>query len=150
MYKKIISILIISSFILAAAGCATSIDRIKAEPALYVGSDVVISGEVSLEIPIPFMDYTVFQVDDATGRMFLLSSGNYHIGDRMTASARVIGITEKGSRTAAAEIKRDTADFLVKHSIAEPAAADKLSKKLFLLIAAFGGEIEGSYFLLSE
>ncbi len=149
MNKRVLSIIIAAAIVLIS-GCATSISSIKTEPAYYVGKDVTVSGEVTLEAAIPFMDYTIFQIDDGSGRMFIMSSEIFHIGDRLQSRAKDIGITEKGSATAAAEIKKDTADFLVKHGIAEQSAANKLSKKLFLLIAAFGEKAEGSYFLMAE
>lgn len=150
MKKNIFHILVIITAVLTAAGCATSINSIKTEPARYVGQNVTVSGEVTLEAAIPFMEYSIFQIDDGSSRMFIMSSDVYHIGDRLKSGAKVIGVTGKGSKTAAAHIKKDTADFLVQHGLAEKAAADKLSKKLFLLIAAFGEKMEGSYFLMAE
>ncbi|MBI9108992.1 MAG: hypothetical protein JEZ04_19775 [Spirochaetales bacterium] len=150
MNRKAGFTLIMIIFILSAAGCATPIHRIKSEPEVFVGREVRVSGEVTLEIPIPFMDFSIYQIDDGTGRIFLISGGTHHIGDRLQSSAEVIGITKKGSKTAAAEITEKTADFLVKHKMADPGAAEKLSKKLFRLIAALGEQVEGSYFLMSK
>jgi len=150
MSRKINLILLILLITMAVAGCATSISTIKAEPAVYVGKNVTVAGEVSLEIPIPFMDFSLFQIDDGSGRMFLISGGTYHIGDSILTSARVIGITEKDSKKAAAEITRETANFMVENGIAEPVTAANLSKKLIRLIAALGEQLEGSYFLITK
>lgn len=149
MKKRILTAMIITT-VLLTVGCATSINSIKSNPGSYVGNDVTIKGKVILEIPIPFIDYSIFHIEDNSAKMFLISRGNYHIGDRIHDRARVIGITEKKSKNAAAEITAATANFLTEHGIADHAEAANLSKKLFKLIAAFGVSTEGSYFLISQ
>jgi hypothetical protein len=140
---------IILSIVLLAS-CATSLDSIKSKPEIYAGSDVLVKAEVTLKIPIPFLDYSVYKIDDGTDEMFLFTVRTYRTGEIITASVHVIGITEKGSEKKAAAIQKDTADFLVKKKIAEPDEASKISKKIYQLVTTFGGLAEGSYFLMGN
>ena len=147
--RKFLILILTGIFIMTAFGCVTSISTIKSEPNLYVGSKVFVSGQISLVVPIPFMDFTIYQIDDSSGKMFILSKKRFSLGSRMTASAKVIGFTDENTKSAAASIARDISEFLTEHNFADPAEADRTGKKLFRLIATLGGSIEGSYFLMS-
>ncbi len=141
-------LILLSAFVLA--GCATSIEGIKSSPEKYAGADVVINTTVELEVPLPFMDYSLYRVSDATGEMFLFTTKKYMIGEKFFSKVHVIGINEKNSKNAVEQIAQDTAAFLVDNKITDESKARNLAAKLVRLISTLGSMAEGSYFLIAK
>lgn len=147
--KKIITAILILSVILISS-CATPLAGIKSKPSKYAGMNVTINAYIELEVPIPFMDYSLYRISDDSDKMFLFTDKKYRIGEKIFTKVHVIGITEKNSKTAADDIAKQTADFLVDHKIAGPAKALSFSRKIVRLISTLGSMAEGSYFLIAK
>ena len=148
MKKTAFLLLIVLSIFISS--CATPIAGIKADPARYAGTDVRISAVVDLEVPMPFMDYSLYKVSDDSDSMFLFTVKTYSIGEKIYTGAHVIGITEKGTKNAINEVSIKTANYLVEKQIVDAAQARKISTKIVKLIATLGSLAEGSYFLIEE
>ncbi|HAK44416.1 MAG TPA: hypothetical protein DCO79_00625 [Spirochaeta sp.] len=147
---KKINILSAGLLLILITGCATTLGGIKDEPSKYAGNDATINASVALEVPLPFLDYSLYQIKDDTDRMFLFTDKKYNIGDRIFTRVHVIGISDGKSVSAFEEIAQQTTNFLAKNKMETPAKARALSQKLIRLIATLGSEAEGSYFLIAD
>ena len=137
-------------FLIILTGCATTLEGIKDNPATYAGNDVTIDAVIALEVPIPFLDYSLYQIKDSTDRMFLFTDKKYNIEDKIFARVHVIGISDDKSASIFEEVAQQTANFLSKKKMEEPSRARALSQKLVRLIYTLGSKAEGSYFLIAE
>ncbi len=146
--SAVILCIFIASILISS--CATSIDIIKSNPDVYVGQDVRIRASVTLEAPLPFMNYSVYRMSDDTGTIFLITDKKYRIGQKISLTARVIGVNSENSQNAAEKIAQQTADFMVENNITDKSNSIKLSRKLIRLISALGSIAEGSYFLIAR
>ena len=147
--KKIILLLTLIPVILISS-CATSLTVIKEKPNKYVGANVVINARVALKVPVPFMDYSLYQVKDKTDRMFLFTTKEYDVDDKVSCKAHVIGISDGNSLSAIDEIAQQTAAFLEKNKLADSATARALGQKLVRVLSTLGHIAEGSYFLIAK
>ena len=147
---KKINLLLTTIILIILTGCATNLGGIKSNPAKYAGNDVTISARVALEVPIPFLAYSLYQIKDDTDRMFLFTDKKYNIDDRIYTRVHVIGISDGKSISVFEEIAQQTTNYLVKNNMESPAKARALSQKLVRLIATLGSVTEGSYFLIAE
>ena len=147
--KKIIYLLTVT-IIIVISGCATNLGVIKDNPQIYAGNDTTINAEAALEVPLPFLDYSLYQIKDSTDRMFLFTDKKYNIGDKIFIKVHVIGISDGKSLSVFEEIAQQTTNYLVKHDMETPAKARALSQKLVRLITTLGKKAEGSYFLIAK
>ncbi len=143
-------IVILAAALMLIAGCTTTFENIKSKPEIYAGTDARIRAEVELEIPIPFMKYSVYKLNDDTDIMFMFSSNEYTIGDTISANVHVIGMTEASAEGFSRRIMDQTADYLVEKGITERENAASVSRKIVALISTLGSLTEGSYFLMEN
>src|SRR5919109_1895958 len=87
--RKIVAVAVLTIFVLAFAGCpqGTTIGKIQRDPAKFYGKEVAIKGRVSSSFGA--LGNGVYQVDDGTGKMWVLSEGYGVPGNG--ADIRVVG-----------------------------------------------------------
>ncbi|MDC7226768.1 MAG: hypothetical protein PQJ61_08380 [Spirochaetales bacterium] len=146
---KKISLIIITILLVTLAGCTTTLGGVKDNPQKHAGNDVRINARIALEVPLPFLDYSLYQIKDDTDRMFLFTDKKYKIDDRIRIRVHVIGISDGKSLSAFEEIAQQTANYMVKHRMESEAKARALSQKLVRLMTTLGTKAEGSYFLIA-
>jgi hypothetical protein len=94
-----------ASLILAACPTRTSIERINRDPGRFVGRDVTIAGHVTSSFGL--LGTGVYEVDDGSGRMWVLSHG-YGVpgnGARVAVTGRLEQGVSFGGRTFATALR---------------------------------------------
>ena len=93
MKTKVLLLLIV--FWLSACGAYLSISEIKNEPNRYRNRKVYIRGRVVETISIPFVQKGMFQVNDGTGKVWVMSRKRMPFrGDKVTVKGKVrTGVT---------------------------------------------------------
>ena len=86
------------------AGCASgaSIGQVKTNPGRYVDSNVTVHGTVTSSWGIPLVPFKMYQVDDGTGEMLVVSQHDQRIPSK-GAQVRVTGQGRRSSRCSAAD-----------------------------------------------
>ena len=112
--------------IVLAAGCTTTKD-IHENPADYAGQRVVLSGEMSKRIPIPFTDLAVFVFTDDYGSAMVLSAKEHTLKEPVMVYGKVAVFPEKGATKEMSAFVKSVSDFLVENGWAEPGNADTLA-----------------------
>ena len=64
-------------FVFALSGCfSVSISDIKDKPQKYSGKQVLIRGEVTETLSIPFVQEGIYQINDGTGKIWVISQAH--------------------------------------------------------------------------
>ena len=87
--KKLLALTLITVMMLAFAGCptGTTIGKIQSDPSRYYGKEVGIKGRVTSSFGA--LGQGVYQVDDGTGKIWVLSEG-YGVPGK-DAEVKVVG-----------------------------------------------------------
>jgi hypothetical protein len=87
--KKLVALALVSTIMLAFAGCptGTTIRKIQNDPAKFYGKEVGIKGRVTSSFGA--LGQGVYQVDDGTGKIWVLSEG-YGVPGK-DADVKVVG-----------------------------------------------------------
>jgi hypothetical protein len=78
-------------FVFALSGCfRVSVSDIKDNPQKYSGKQVLISGEVTETLSIPFVQEGIYQVNDGTGKIWVISQARVPSrGENVTVKGEV-------------------------------------------------------------
>lgn len=92
--RRIFTALLLGSVIAVLVGCptSTSIEKINKDPGKYAGREVTIGGKASTSFGA--LGNGIYQLDDGTGRMWVLSQGFGVPGDG--AKVAVTGLIQQG------------------------------------------------------
>jgi hypothetical protein len=95
MKKNLFEIVLIISlfamiFTIFACGLTTDISRIRENPQRYEGKKVSVKGQVVETLSIPFVQKGMFQIDDGTGKIWVMSQLRAPFrGDKLTVKGTV-------------------------------------------------------------
>jgi hypothetical protein len=68
------TVVILVIFVFALSGCfSVSISDIKDNPQKYSGKQVLIKGEVTETLSVPFLQEGMYQINDGTGKIWVIS-----------------------------------------------------------------------------
>lgn len=92
--ERILTALLLVSLIAVLVGCptGTSIEKINQDPGKYAGREVTIGGKASTSFGA--LGNGIYQIDDGTGRMWVVSQGFGVPGDG--AKVAVTGLIQQG------------------------------------------------------
>jgi hypothetical protein len=99
-----------------AAGCASgaSISQVKSNPGRYVDRNVTVSGTVTSAWGVPLVPFKMFQVDDGTGEILVLTD-DLRVpsrGARVRVTGRVEEFAVLGGRSFGLHLKERDLDYL--------------------------------------
>jgi len=82
--------------LISIIGCRTKIGKITADPDKFKNKQVIVYGEVTKKLPIPFFENAGYRLKDNTGEIWVLTKRAYlpEVGQRL----KVTGIIEAGIR----------------------------------------------------
>ena len=94
--KRALAVSLVVACLLAAAGCRTKIGTILANPERYMNKHVIVVGEVTKKLPIPFFDTAGYKLKDDSGEIWVLTRRAYlpEVGQHL----KVSGVIECGIR----------------------------------------------------
>jgi hypothetical protein len=99
-----------------AVGCASgaSIAQVKTNPGRYVDRSVTVSGTVTSAWGIPLVPFKMFQVDDGTGEMLVLTDDGRvpSRGARVRVTGRVEEFAVLGGRSFGLHLRERDLDYL--------------------------------------
>lgn len=83
---------------LLISGCSISISKIRYEPEKYEGKKVSVKGRVSESLGIPFVQKGAYQLDDGSGKIWVLSQKRRPSrGEKVTVKGKVkTGVSIRG------------------------------------------------------
>ncbi len=98
------------------AGCASgaSIGQVKTNPGRYVDNNVTVQGTVTNSWGIPLVPFKMYQVEDGTGEMLVLSQHQRvpSKGARVRVTGKVAEFATFGGRSIGLHMKESDLDFL--------------------------------------
>ena len=82
--------------LLSIVGCRTKIGKITADPDKFKNKQVIVYGEVTKKLPIPFFETAGYLLKDNTGEIWVLTKRAYlpEVGQWL----KVTGVVEAGIR----------------------------------------------------
>ncbi len=98
------------------AGCASgaSISQVKTNPGRYVEKNVTLAGTVTSSWSVPLVPFKMFQVDDGTGEMLVLSDERRtpSRGARVRVRGRIEEFAMIGGRSIGLHLRERDLDYL--------------------------------------
>lgn len=96
LFSKIIVTCLVVACVMSIIGCRTKIAKITADPDKFKNKQVVVYGEVTKKLPIPFFENAGYLIKDETGEIWVLTKRAFlpEVGQRL----KVTGIIEAGIR----------------------------------------------------
>jgi hypothetical protein len=106
---------IVIGFVVIAAGCASgaSIGQLKTNPGRYVDKNVTVRGTVTSSWSIPLVPYRMYQVEDGTGEILVVSQ-NTRVpskGAHVKVTGRVGEFAVLGGRSVGLHLRERDLDF---------------------------------------
>lgn len=100
---------LILTLLISGCGFHTSISKIRYEPGKYEGKEVSIKGRVSETIGIPLIQKGAYQVDDGSGKIWVLSQKRRPSrGEKVTVKGKVkTGVSIRGYTLGLAIVEGD-------------------------------------------
>jgi hypothetical protein len=102
-------------FAVIVAGCASgaSIAQVKTNPGRYVDRNVTVHGTVTSSWGIPLVPFKMYQVDDGTGEILVLSQHQRvpSKGARVRVTGKVGEVAMFGGRSIGLHLKEGHLDF---------------------------------------
>ena len=99
----------------ATAACATgtSVGQLKTNPGRYVDRNVTVHGTVTSSWGIPLVPFKMFQVDDGTGEILVVSDDNRvpSRGARVRVTGKVGEFAVFGGRSIGLHIQEEDRDY---------------------------------------
>jgi hypothetical protein len=99
-----------------AVGCASgaSISQVKSNPGRYVDRSVTVSGTVTSAWGVPLVPFKMFQVDDGTGEILVLTDDRRvpSRGAHVRVTGRVEEFAVLGGRSIGLHLKERDLDYL--------------------------------------
>ena len=96
-------------------GCASgaSIAQVKTNPGRYVDKNVTVQGTVTSSWGLPLVPFKMYQVDDGTGEMLVLSQSNRipSKGARVRVTGKVGEFAVFGGRSIGLHLREGDLDF---------------------------------------
>jgi len=94
--RKALAACVVVVCLLVVVGCPTKIGKITAEPDKFKNKQVIVYGEVTQKLHIPFFETAGYLLKDDTGEIWVLTKKTYlpEVGQRL----KVTGIIEAGIR----------------------------------------------------
>ena len=98
MTRKIAFLILV--FTVSSCGTYTHVSKINSEPQKYQGKQVLVKGKVVETFAIPFVQKGMYQIDDGTGEIWIMSQERVPFrGEKVTVKGKVkIGLAI-GERT---------------------------------------------------
>lgn len=100
---------------LVVAGCASgaSIGQLKTNPGRYMDRNVSVSGTVTNTWGVPFVPLKLYQVDDGTGEMLIVSDGQRipSRGAQVRVTGRVQEFAVVGGRSIGLHMREHDLDY---------------------------------------
>ncbi len=129
-------------------GCAATVASVKENPGRYAGQVVQLRGEAVRAVTIPMTEMSIFQLDDGTGSIIVVSPLDRKKGEQVKVEASVVGFdgTSESSVQAVEKIRQ----FLVDQEIVAKALAGKVAEKAVDVINGMSETAEGAYFLIEK
>jgi hypothetical protein len=102
-------------FAIIVAGCASgaSVAQVKSNPGRYVDKNVTVHGTVTSSWGIPFVPFKMYQVDDGTGEILVLSQHERvpSKGARVRVTGKVGEFAMFGGRSIGLHLKEGDLDY---------------------------------------
>jgi hypothetical protein len=103
-------------FAVIVAGCASgaSISQVKTNPGRYVDKNVTVNGTVTSSWGIPLVPFKMYQVDDGTGEILVLSQHDRipSKGSRVRVTGKVGEFAVFGGRSIGLHMREGDLDFV--------------------------------------
>lgn len=99
------------------AGCASgaSINQLKANPGRYLDRTVSVSGTVTSAWGVPFVPFKVYQIDDGTGEMTIVSDHDMRVpskGAHIRVTGRVQEFAVVGGKSIGLHLRERDLDYV--------------------------------------
>lgn len=143
--KKII---IFAAALLFLTGCTTSVDALKTNPRKYAGQTVRVRGNVDSSFTIPFTDYTVFILNDTTGRIAVFTLKDKVKNTTTAFEAYIVAIDGEEAGDSASEGVVALENYLLEKGVMEE--GDETIEIIVKAINKIAGAFEGTYFLIEK
>jgi hypothetical protein len=100
-----------------AVGCASgaSIDQLKTNPGRYIDQNVTVSGTVTSAWGVPFVPLKVYQIEDGTGEMTIVSDNDQRVpsrGARIRVTGRVQEFAVVGGQSIGLHLRERDLDYV--------------------------------------
>ena len=98
---KILCFISLLLIILSIYGCASyvSISDIKSDPSKYQDKQVIVKGKVAESLGLPFMQKGMYQLDDGTDTIWVLSKNVPFRGEKVTVKGTIKSAITVNDRT---------------------------------------------------
>jgi hypothetical protein len=108
-------LIIAVGFAVIVAGCASgaSISQVKTNPGRYVDRNVTVRGTVTSSWGLPLVPFKMYQVDDGTGEILVLSQHERvpSKGARVRVTGKVGEVAMFGGRSIGLHLKEGNLDY---------------------------------------
>lgn len=130
--------------------CSTSLSDIRDNPGDYIGERLVVSGEVTQSVAIPFTDTSVCILSDGDASIIVLSQRRVAVGDRLRVDGELVGFDGESFGDDVSESVESLSDALVEREILGREGARVLAETTIRIARGFGGVAEQIYVLVED
>lgn len=125
MLKKIFLPVFILTFFIIITSCATTSLGIKEHTQRYADKTVLLSGEITTLVNIPFTDVSVYLFEDSKGKVIVLSGAGHSNGDKFILKGTVAAFPEKSTIESSDKFIKIAEDFFIQNDILSKNKAKK-------------------------
>lgn len=145
--KKLIIILFAAGLFVS---CATKIGDLKTNPEKYIGQTVIVRGEVTKLVKIPFTEYSFFEISDKSDNIIVFTLTDHTKGDLITFKAKVVGYDSTNAEASTLTVIDAVEEFILNSIKIDESKVKKTSEVIGRTLTKALELSSGTYLLLEQ